>query len=381
MQYLLLVVCLIVSGCQSTQKQRVEAPKMPTPDYQVDVTAYEIPEPEDLLTLTATQIEKIEHFIQQSDISTLSANDQVGRFVGQRLVNFNYEGQNYSASTALTLNRGNCMSLALLTYAIAEQLKVDVNFQVMHTMPMLLDVTDRYAVTSDHVRTFLYEPSLGNERTFFSGKKRITVDYFPERYDRGGKVIGKDEFIAMFYRNLAADELINNNLPLAYLLLKKSFDYSQYYAPSINMMAVVLRRLGFDKDAERLYLYGLEVSDDKVTLLSNYHYLLVRQGRTVDALMVKKQLLELDDSSPYKWYLVAKDSIAKEDYQSAKIYLSKFIDNTHYFHKAYFDLAKVHTKLGETEQAKSALLKALDYAAEPVNKQRYQAKLAWLRSR
>ncbi|QQX82096.1 hypothetical protein JK628_09925 [Shewanella sp. KX20019] len=354
---------------------------MPTLDYQVDATAYKIPEPEDLLTLTAPQIKKIEHFIQQSDISTLSANHQVARFMGQRLVNFNYEGQNYSASTALRLNRGNCMSLALLTYGIAEQLQVDVNFQVMHTMPMLLDVTDRYAVTSNHVRTFLYEPSIGDGNTFFSAKKRISVDYFPERYDRGGRVINKDLFFAMFYRNLAADALFDNDLPLAYLLLRRSIDFSDNYAPSINMMAVLLRRLGFDKDAERLYLYGLEVSDDKLTLLSNYHYLLVRQGRTADALVVKSRLLELDDSNPYKWYMVAQDSIVEGDYQSAKIFLFKFIDNTHYFHRAYFELAKVHTQLGETEQARSALLKALDYAAEPVSKMRYQAKLAWLRSR
>ncbi|PKH57009.1 hypothetical protein CXF83_14360 [Shewanella sp. Choline-02u-19] len=380
MKHLLLVVCLIASGCQSVPHPPVEPPKMPTFDYAVDA-AYDIPEPRALIALSSEQIEQLEHFKQQSNISSLHPNRQVAEFVGQRLVNFNYEGMNYGASEALELNRGNCMSLALLTYAIAEQFDVDVAFQVMHTMPMLLDVTNRYAVVSDHVRTFLYEIPIEGERTYVFGNNRITVDFFPERYDRGGKTIGKDIFFAMLYRNLAADALLKNDLPLAYVLLKESFVFSEHYAPSINMMAVVLRRLGYEDNAESLYRYGLEVSESKVTLLSNYHYLLARQGRTADALAIKSQLLELNDTSPYNWYLVAQDSIAKGDYPSAKIFLKKFIDNTHYFHKAYFDLAKVHTQLGEPEQAKIAMLKALDYAAEPKNKQRYQAKLTWLNSR
>ena len=194
-------------------------------------------------------------------------------------------------------------------------------------------------------------------------------------------MLGTEEFLAMVYRNLAADELLNDDLPLAYLLLKKSLSFSHTYAPSINMMAIVLRRLGDAETAERVYLYGLEVSEDKVTLLSNYHYLLMRQGRDVDALAVKSQLLKLEDHSPYKWYLVAQDAIASGDYLSAKVFLHKFIDNTHYYHKAYFDLAKVHNKLGEPELAKKALRKALDYTELPKNKQRYQAKLAWLKSR
>ncbi|MEZ9821276.1 tetratricopeptide repeat protein [Shewanella sp. 10N.286.45.A1] len=270
------------------------------------------------------------------------------------------------------------MSLALLTYAIASEFQVDISFQLLHTMPVLLDVTDQYSVTSDHVRTFLYESRNDESNSIFSGSKRVVIDYFPGRYDRGGKKVDTDEFFAMLYRNLAADALFSDDLPLAYLLLKKSLSFSKVYAPSINMLAVVLRRLGDVETAESLYQYGLEVSEDKVTLLSNYHYLLVNQGRIVEASVVKNQLLELDDSSPYKWYLVAQDSIAAGDYLSAKVYLNKFIDNTYYYHKAYFDLAKVHFKLDEPEQAKKALRKALDYTDLPKNQQRYQAKLAWL---
>lgn len=380
MKYLLLV-CFIVSGCQTVSAPIHLPAQMPILAYEIDPSEYEIPEPESLFSLTAEQVAEFKGFQLQSDVDTLLPFQQVKHFIEKRLVNFNYEGKNYSASEALELNQGNCMSLALLTYAIASEFQVDISFQLLHTMPVLLDVTDQYSVTSDHVRTFLYESRNDESNSIFSGSKSVVIDYFPGRYDRGGKKVDTDEFFAMLYRNLAADALFSDDLPLAYLLLKKSLSFSKVYAPSINMLAVVLRRLGDVETAESLYQYGLEVSEDKVTLLSNYHYLLVRQGRIAEALAVKKQLLELDDSSPYKWYLVAQDSIAAADYLSAKVYLNKFIDNTYYFHRAYFDLAKVHFKLDEPEQAKKALRKALDYTDLPKNQQRYQAKLAWLKSR
>lgn len=377
----LLLVCFIISGCQIVPAPTKQPAQMPILAYEADVSDYEIPEPESLLALTAEQVAEFRRFQLQTDVNTLLPFQQVKYFLEKRLVNFNYEGKNYSAAEALELNQGNCMSLALLTYAIASEFQVDISFQLLHTMPVLLDVTDRYSVTSDHVRSFLYETNNNESSTLFSGRKSVVIDYFPNRYDRGGKMIDTDEFFAMLYRNLAADALFSDDLPLAYLLLKKSLSFSKVYAPSINMLAVVLRRLGDVQTAENLYRYGLEVSEDKVTLLSNYHYLLVRQGRIVEALAVKKQLLELDDSSPYKWYLVAQDAIASGDYLSAKVFLHKFIDNTHYYHKAYFDLAKVHNELGEPELAKKALRKALDYTELPRNQQRYQAKLAWLKSR
>ncbi len=379
MRYFLLV-CFLVSGCQTVSVPSNKPALMPILTYEVDPTAYQIPEPDNLLRLTAEQIAEIKQFRLQSDVSRLPAFQQVKNFLEKRMVNFNYEGKNYSAEEALALNQGNCMSLALLTYAIASEFQVDVSFQLLHTMPVLLDVTDRYSVTSDHVRTFLYESEGNADQTLFSRSRNVVIDYFPNRYDRGGRMVNTDEFFAMLYRNLAADALFSDDFEFAYLLLKKSLSFSQTYGPSINMLAVVLRRLGEVETAENLYQYGLEVSEDKVTMLSNYHYLLVNQGRIAEALAVKNQLLKLDDSSPYKWYLVAQDSIAAADYVSAKVYLNKFIDNTHYFHKAYFDLAKVHFKLDEPTLAKQALRKALDYTELPKNKQRYQAKLAWLNS-
>nr|WP_276521545.1 hypothetical protein [Shewanella sairae] len=252
-----------------------------------------------------------------------------------------------------------------------------MRFQVMHTMPVLLDISDNVAVTSDHVRTLMYETVEDLEGAMF-GRNRIKIDYFPDKYDRGGKIIDQDEFFAMFYRNLAADAIFGGKLDYAYRLLNKSLTLAPDYEPAINMQAVVLRKLGDLKSAEKLYRYGLEVADNKISLLSNYHFLLRLQGRTEQANRIKEQLLELDDQSPYAWYLQAVDAMSQQDYQSAKIYLNKFLKNTHYFHKAYYDLAKVQVKLGEHELAEKSLALALTYSSSNKDQNLYKAKMDWL---
>ncbi|WP_299806053.1 hypothetical protein [uncultured Shewanella sp.] len=374
---LVLFLFTLIQGCQNRANTAASLPKSPTINYFVDETKYSIPEPEAFYSLTQKQVIELDLFLQKEEISKLPRHRQAFAFLQSRLVNFNFQGENLFASESLANGRGNCMALAMLTYAIAEQMEVELNFQVMHTMPLLLEVTDKFAVTSDHVSTFLYE-SAPKKKGYFSGGNRIRIDYFPERYDRGGKMIERNEFLTMFYRNLAADAMLNGELEHAYLLLKKGRSFAPDYGPGINMQAVVLRLLGDEEGAERLYRYGLEVSDNKITLLSNYHFLLSLQERQQQALAIKQRLLALDDPSPYKWYLQAMDSMASNDFVSAKVYLKKFLQNTHYYHKAYYDLAKVLVRLGEYSEAKESLDLALSYSERDKDKHLYRAKRQWL---
>ncbi|WP_028766977.1 tetratricopeptide repeat protein [Shewanella fidelis] len=374
-----LPLLILLHGCKATTDTNYSTPILPKLDYVAATSKQTIPTPEDFYRLSPEQIIALQEFLQQEHVANLANYKQAMLYIKKRLVNFNYQGKNYFASQSLVDNGGNCMALAMLTFAIANELQVELRFQVMHTMPVLLDISDNVAVTSDHVRTFMYE-TVENQNEALFGRNRVKIDYFPDKYDRGGKIIDQDEFFAMFYRNLAADAIFEGKLDYAYRLLNKSLSMAPAYEPAINMQAVVLRKLGELELAEKLYRYGLEVADNKIYLLSNYHFLLRLQGRTEQANLIKQQLLKLDEQSPYAWYLQAVDAMSQQDYQSAKIYLNKFLKNTSYFHRAYYDLAQVHFQLGEPQQAKKAISLALTHSSSSEDKDVYLAKLNWLTS-
>lgn len=346
-----LLVLGLAQGCQLSV-QPIATPQLPDLGYTDNSTSFVVPQLEEMYRLTPEQIAELTQFTLREDIAFLPKQKQAYEFLKSRLVNFDFEGENYFASESLALGRGNCMALAMLTYAIARELDIQINFQVMHTMPILLDVSDKFAMTSDHVRSFLFQEVSEEQTTYLWQRDRIVIDYFPDRYDRGGKMIDEDEFFAMFYRNLAADSMMVGEFEYAHLLLKRALELAPDYAPAINMLAVASRQLSDDRLAEALYQYGLQVADEKVTLLSNYHVLLTKQGRDQEARQIKQQLLAYDDQRPYIWYLQAKDAMAINDFESAEVYLNKFLENTNYYHKAYFDLAKVQLQLGKPYKAK-----------------------------
>ncbi|GGI83951.1 hypothetical protein GCM10007978_22080 [Shewanella hanedai] len=378
--FVCLLCCTSILGC-SNRVEITTKPSYPqTNDALFSSMSPSIPSFESLVMLTPSQINDINNFVRRDDIAQLPKNKQVHEYLTKKLVNFNYEGENFSATDALAKGSGNCMTLALLSYAVAKELNVQAIFQVMHTAPMLLEVRAGLAVTSDHVRTFLYEDKQeGEEKGFyFSDRNYAVIDYFPGRYDRAGKIIDEERFIAMYYRNLAADALLNDELTLSFALLKLGASYDPDYAPILNMMAVVHRRAGDDQTAEDFYRYGLEVSESKISLLSNYHYLLISQGKLDSAEQIKQTLLSLDDPTPYNWYLLGKTSLEEGDYSSAYIYLSKFLKNSPYYHQAYIELATAQYALGKTGAAEESLKTALEYTQLSKTQSQYKAKLAWL---
>ncbi|WP_076409289.1 lipopolysaccharide assembly protein LapB [Shewanella sp. UCD-KL12] len=379
---LTLLVLILLTACSSSPSKKLNLkPQLPQTNQQLfQLPDEQVPSLSQLTSLTPIQVQEIEVFVSQPDIRKLPKNKQVFEYLSKKLVNFNYEGVNYTASEAMDNAGGNCMSLALLTFAVAKQLGVKSAFQVMHTEPMLLEVTENIAVTSDHVRTYLYEESneVQSATTLFFNRDYVILDYFPGRYDRTGKVINEQQFFAMFYRNLAADSLLAGNFDLAYQLLEKGLSYDELYAPLINMMAIIHRRKGDEDTAERIYQYGLDVTDSKISLLSNYYFLLSKQGNTLAAEEIKKQLLQLEDSNPYDWYLIGKSAMKNGDFKSAEVYFNKFLNNTPYYHQAYFDLAKAQYAMGREVLAKSSIKLALEYAELPQSQKQYLAKLNWL---
>ncbi|MFT6900042.1 MAG: transglutaminase-like putative cysteine protease [Colwellia sp.] len=54
----------------------------------------------------------------------------------ENMVNFTYYGETYNATTTMLLNKGNCMSLAILTTAYAKLLGLDFSYRNVYTLPI-----------------------------------------------------------------------------------------------------------------------------------------------------------------------------------------------------------------------------------------------------
>jgi len=292
---------------------------------------------------------------------------------------FGFQGATHTAEQTLINNGGNCLSLAILTTSLARLAQVDVGYQLVRSTPVY-GQAGGLTLKQQHVRSYLYAPRHKNteDNLYVMRRAGLIVDYFPSGHERFIGNISEADYIAMYYRNIAADGLLDKNYGLSFWMLLKSFEFAPNHPDGINMMAVLHRRAGDIQRAEKLYLYGIEHSDGVVSLLKNYRDLLVFQGRMDEASEISEQLYGLVDDSPYNWLAVADSAYLEGNYSEALSFYSKAEKLAPYLHEVYLGKAKSYYRLGNHTAAKKQLELARDNAYEEGKKALYSAKLASL---
>jgi len=289
--------------------------------------------------------------------------------------NFLYEYETYTASEALALNRGNCMSLAVVTTALANLANIQIDYQLISSSPVF-QLRGSVANKGVHIRSLIYKP----QEDDYSTPTGLKIDYFPS--DDGDFVgnISDDQYIALYYRNIAAQRLTEENYSDAYWYTVESMKYDPLSPDAFNMMAITYKRIGDLAKAEEIYLYGIEKADNKLTLLKNYYILLTSQNRLLEARAINRRLLAMDDPSPIHWFNVARISFDANDFNGAIRYYNRAIEIAPYLHEAHLGIALSYYHLGRLRRAERAFSRAIINVNDTSTKDLYQAKLNALRS-
>lgn len=294
---------------------------------------------------------------------------------------FNYTADTRTADEVFRLSGGNCLSLANITTALARLAGVRVGYQLRDDIPVF-EKRDDIILRGVHVRSVLYQPmpefddpSAPVHTILPRGPGAVVVDYFPTGRSRYLRRISEPEFTAMYYRNMAAEALTSRDIARAYWFTRESLVHAPDNAHAINMLAVLYRRSGDDLAAEQIYLYGLNLADEKLSLLKNYRILLNDQGRTTEAEAMTTRIAKYNDADPFEWWFLAEEAYSEESYSEALSYYQKSVEIAPYLHEGYFGMARSYFQLGRLDSAKSALQQAAENAGRARFRTLYEAKL------
>jgi len=336
-------------------------------------------EPENILALSDKHKLDLDHYFQNKEHRTLLPNKRLSMYLKSYVNNYFYYNQTLTANESLDRSQGNCLSLAILTTAFAKHLGIDIGYQLVDSTPVYQE-ENGIVLSSEHVRSLLYEPKRDRKNgIFFFRRSAIAIDYFPERNIKVRKSVNENEFLSMYYRNRAAEAIIQKNNVLAYWLLRKALDFHPDDQHAINMLALVHEYHGLKKYAEVLFKYGIGRAENKLSLLKNYHIFLQREKRFEDADLISKQLRSFKTKNPFEWVNLGNSSLAQGKHYEAKRYFKRALKLAPYVHQAYFGIAKSEYILGNHKAAKRALEKAKENSYEMKNKEMYQNKLTALK--
>lgn len=372
-------VCLMLSvmGCTTHEIKPIVQQPLPYSVYLANATE-PVPSIDDIFSLTAQQQATFLNFFNHPSLHDTPPHARVYQYLSKLVAGFDYQGENYTAREAFELKKGNCITLAVLTMALANLVGVDITFQQITSAPVVSIENDLF-VSSDHVRTFLHAPPVPTTRNIISLRSYIVVDYFPTAGDMNGERLSESTFIAMYYRNLATDAFLEGKNDKAFALLRAALKHSPDFAPTINLTALLHKEMGQFEMAARWYQYGLNVSSRRTTLLSNYAMLKQAEG---DDAAAESLLLELGSSkelSPFLWYMQGRTALKQQNYQQAVKYFKRLTDSAPYVGDFYLQLAKAYFYDQRYADARSALAQAAKIASNTNDRIKYNAKLEALK--
>jgi tetratricopeptide (TPR) repeat protein len=377
-----LCLLLLLSGCVVTHKttqSESNALEKPVANLQWRSDFFNWVEVPSIPSLFKLSEDRQNHFLNYYYAQTNQAVEghiRLYDYLDNFLDGFDYKGKTYNAHLASTEQAGNCLSLAVLTKAYASLANLEIEFRQVNSAPIYQRSVGVMTISS-HIQTHLYAPKkiLKDKHSINILRSKIIIDYFPSSQRYIGGVVKDEDFVAMYYQNLAAEAIIEREFDLAYSLLAAAMELSPNNSETLNTLAVLHKITGNKWLAEVIYKSGVQGPNSSVSLFSNYILLLKEENRNEEVALLNAKYNEIRDDNPYRWYDLANQAFAKENYSQALKYYEKSIQTAPYLHESFFGVAKTYFHLGNTLKAKIAMKKAADLAFKPKDEKRYLAKL------
>jgi len=372
----ILTLCAVVQGCKNTEKNsNNEQLVYIANDMLFDGKEVVVRSVDDIFSLTPEQEQAFLAYFQKWRSEGRESNYIVFQYLSRIAGNFSFFGETYTAREALASRSGNCLSLAILTTALARLVDLNVGYRMVHTAPVF-EKHQNIVLSSAHVQTIIYDEGFVEQPgELYIFKPGLVIDYFPSASNISGKYIDENEFLAMYYQNTSATALLNNELDTAFWNIKRAIMLDMDSENSQNTLAVIHRRAGDSKTAEKIYQQLIEKQRESVSILENYELLLRLNGRYDEARALEERVTKLDDPNPYNWLEAA--YIAKREGNEGKaiLYFNKVIQKAPYVTEAYRQLSAIYRHQGKTRLAKSTLKASLKWTYDTDEKKQIKYKL------
>jgi tetratricopeptide (TPR) repeat protein len=285
-----------------------------------------------------------------------------------------------NASQAFDTRAGNCLSLVIMTGALAKELGLPVRYQRVY-------VDDTWGRSGDvyfsigHVNLSLGKRQIDGGFGRFEADL-VTVDFLPPRDLRGVRTqtVEQDTIVAMFMNNRAAESLADGRIDDAYWWARAAIDKDPRFLGSYNTLGIVYRHHGNLNEAEQALAFALERDPDNVHVMSNLATVLNGEGRVAESKELSRKLEKLEPNPPYKQFNQGLAALRAGDYKTAKDLFEKEIDRAPYNHEFRFWLAIAYVGLGDAEHARRELNVALETSPTRKDRAVYAAKLDRLNS-
>jgi tetratricopeptide (TPR) repeat protein len=379
----LLLYIFFCSGCLSTDQKR--ALSIPTEQLLNDAAftefkAYSIELPSDIFALDPQAKAFVAKTIQGLDSGDEKIEALIHRIFTRADLDLVYKASaNTIASETFKNGSANCLSLSIMTFAMAKEANFHSEFQIVE-IPEYWTRRGNYTLLNGHINLRIKEKTNTNVTALYENifvvdfDPSAKVSKFPTHY------ASKNLVLAMFYNNKGADALLNQNNDLAYAYLREALLIDENYLGAWVNLGLLYRQKGLYDLAFSAYNRAIALNQDYNTAWENLAILYQHLGDTKASSDIHARLDKKRQRNPYYHQMLAEIDRNEGSLESSILHYQKAIRLNNNQHQFYFGLATVYFDKGDFEKSEDYLMLAKRKAGKGKVADMYVNKLTALSS-
>ncbi|WP_100658136.1 tetratricopeptide repeat protein [Alteromonas flava] len=376
---LLAIAALGLCACQSTPVTLTASPhQLLNDDAFTGYHLFDIETEEEVFELTPEAKSFVNRVTWQHDHPTKKIKALVSSIFDRSDLNLLYSNDaNTTASDTFRTGAANCLSMSIMTYALAEYAGFDARFQDIQ-IPEYWTRRDGFSLLNGHVNV-LVRPK-HDQQVIQLLSSDVVIDFDPQDSRRHFPIVEvtKQQALAMFYNNKGADALIDDAYTRAYAYFRAAILMDPNFDGAWVNLGILYRRTGHMELAKRSYERAIEADDDNLTAWENLAFLHSQNGETELAESIFSRVERQRQDNPFYHFILGEQAFDEGKLDEALQFFVRAHRLDTEKHEILFGLSKTYYELGDISRAEKYLAMAKRRAPNPQDEARYEGKLSKL---
>lgn len=377
--FVLVAASIVLSACQSTAKQSTVPTRTLLDDSAFPSHIhFSVETEQDVFALSDKAkafVDEIvsEHKEQKAQIKALATS-----IFDRSDFNLLYRASaNTVASETFSNRAANCLSMSIMTYALADYAGFKARMQDIE-IPEYWTRRDGFSLLNGHVNVLIEPVEASNVIQFITSETVVDFDPQESRRHFPVNVINRSKTLSMFYNNKGADALIDGSYTKAYAYFRAAAKAEPNFDATWVNLGILYRRAGYPDLAKLAYERAIDVDKDNLTAWENLAFLYDQDGLHEKAKTIMNRVEKQRQDNPFYHFILGEQAFDAGEIDEALTYYRSAYRLDSSKHEVLFGLSKAYYELGDISRSVKYMELAKRRAPNPQDADRYQGKLSKL---
>ena len=293
-------------------------------------------------------------------------------------LNLLYRAEANTVANQTFRNRAaNCLSMSIMTYALANELGFSVRFQDIE-IPEYWTIREGQSLLNGHINLQILPGSSRKRTQFLTQGFEVDFDAQATREHFPKTLLKLNQVVAMFQNNNGGDALLKKDYVKAYAYFRSAFLQSPDLSSVLTNLGYLYRLIGQYELAEKTYLWAIKKNKENLTAWRNLSYLYRYMGHDEKANNIMSRVTRQRSENPFFHINRGDKALEKQQWQIALKHYQRALKLDKRNHEVFFGLGKTYFELGDVKRSYHYLMLAKKKSRTEQQQAKYQREIDML---